>query len=61
MISTDKLVFAYRYMFEQWLPNSKYEGDDSWYNLEFNKNNPREDQGRKAKVDLYVPIIEKRG
>ena len=59
--ATGKPVLAYRYMFEQWLPNSQYEGNDRRYCLEFNMNNSGEDQERKATVDLYVPIIEKRG
>ncbi|MFJ5770096.1 GyrI-like domain-containing protein [Psychrobacillus sp. NPDC093180] len=50
------LNLAYKYMFEQWLPNSEYEADYDRYNLEFGLNNPWEDPDGKMKVDLFVPI-----
>ncbi|MGA5687600.1 AraC family transcriptional regulator [Cytobacillus pseudoceanisediminis] len=52
----DKLNGAYQYMFGEWLPNSEYEPDYDRHNLEFNLNNPAEDEEGKCKVDLYVPV-----
>lgn len=52
----EKLNLAYQFIFEQWLPNSDYDGDYDRYNLEFNMNNPEDDPERKCKVDLFVPI-----
>ncbi|MFF5996922.1 GyrI-like domain-containing protein [Lysinibacillus sp. KU-BSD001] len=52
----EKLNLAYKYMFEQWLPESEYDADDNRYNLEFSRNNPLEDPEGKLKVDLFVPI-----
>lgn len=51
----DKLAIAYQSIFGQWLPNSEYDPDER-HCLEFCMNNPLEDQERKAKVDLYIPI-----
>lgn len=55
----EKLVFAYQYVFEVWLPTtSEYEVDYSRNNLEFNQNNPADDPEGKGKVDLFIPIKE---
>ncbi|MER2170070.1 MAG: GyrI-like domain-containing protein [Psychrobacillus psychrodurans] len=54
--SPEKLNLAYKYVFEQWLPLSRYDADSTRYNLEFNMNNPAEDPEGKSKVDLFVPI-----
>jgi DNA gyrase inhibitor GyrI len=51
-----KLSEAYEYVFNQWLPISRYEVECERYSLEFNMNNPVEDLKGKSKVDLYVPI-----
>jgi DNA gyrase inhibitor GyrI len=58
--TTEKLKFAYQYMYEEWLPNSDFVADYGRFNLEFNMNNPSEDPEGKCKVDLYVPIKERK-
>jgi DNA gyrase inhibitor GyrI len=50
------LNLAYKYMYEQWLPNSQYEPDYDRHNLELSMNNPAEDPEGKAKVHLFVPV-----
>ncbi|KON88834.1 AraC family transcriptional regulator [Sporosarcina globispora] len=55
----DNLNNAYKYMYEEWLPNSDYVPDYDRYNLEFNLNNPADDAEGKCKVDLYVPVRER--
>ncbi|WP_413305590.1 GyrI-like domain-containing protein [Bacillus sp. 1P10SD] len=52
----EKLNLAYKYMYEEWLPNSEYDTDFDRYNLEFSMNNPAEDPEGKCRVDLFVPI-----
>ena len=47
---------GYKFMYEQWLPNSDFEPDYDRYNLEFSMNDPSEDPEGKAKVHLFVPV-----
>ncbi|KAF0817574.1 Transcriptional regulator, AraC family [Bacillus sp. ZZV12-4809] len=54
--ASDKLRYAYQYMFREWLPISEYDPDYDRHNLEFNLNNPAEDTEGKCRVDLYVPV-----
>ncbi|MEE6450756.1 GyrI-like domain-containing protein [Gottfriedia acidiceleris] len=54
--SPSKLNNGYKFMYEQWLPNSNFEADYDRYNLEFSMNNPAEDPDGKAKVHLFVPV-----
>lgn len=50
------LNIGYKYMYEQWLPNSDYEPDYDRNNLEFSMNNPALDPEGKSKVHLFVSI-----
>ncbi|MGG0177618.1 AraC family transcriptional regulator [Gottfriedia acidiceleris] len=54
--SPSMLNSGYKFIYEQWLPNSDFEADYERYNLEFNMNNPAEDPNGKAKVHLFVPV-----
>ncbi|PGM59622.1 GyrI-like domain-containing protein [Bacillus sp. AFS053548] len=54
--SPSMLNSGYKYMYEQWFPNSDFEPDYDRYNLEFSMNNPVEDPDGKAKVHLFVPV-----
>jgi DNA gyrase inhibitor GyrI len=58
--SPEKLNEAYQFLYGTWLRNSEYEADFDRFNLEFSRNNPAEDPDGKCKVDLYVPINERR-
>ncbi|MEH7351252.1 AraC family transcriptional regulator [Gottfriedia acidiceleris] len=54
--SPNMLNSAYKFMYEEWLPNSEFEPDYDRFNLEFSMNNPAEDPEGKAKVHLFVPV-----
>ena len=55
----EKMKETYEFIFEEWLPESKYLMDEDRHNLEFNLNNPAEDPEGKSRVDLHVPIKNK--
>jgi len=55
----EKLALAYTNLNNSWLPQSNYQRDDR-ISLEINLNNPKFDPEGKCKVDLCIPIREKR-
>ncbi|MGQ3480647.1 AraC family transcriptional regulator [Paenibacillus sp. TY11] len=55
----DKFVLAYQSVYSLWLPSSEYDADDRPC-LEFCMNDPAKDREGKCKVDLYIPIKQRR-
>ncbi len=57
--TSDKLFLLYQSIYDNFIPNSDYVLDDREI-LEYCKNNPSTDPDNKCKVDIYIPIKEKK-
>lgn len=50
---------TWKYILEEWLPNSDYEIDDSKLDFEFYDERCHPWEYEKLSMDIYVPIIKK--
>lgn len=57
--TVERLGLAYKEVVKDYLPGSAYALDSTRDFLEFSLNNPFADPERKARIDLYVPVVAK--